>query len=173
MYSMPGGFVQRQVNTSLHIPRPKKTQSQPKPENRACQTQKDRELIISVNNRPLSEKVPHLPVFFSLPSFPLERALLCERASEIPTCKSFSRMSQTTLNFSSNIFGAFPLVLTSPTARPRAWPPSSGGEELKRHASSGHFSKSGRKQMIYTCFVSVPKELLLSTGNVNWIMKQR
>lgn len=130
MYSMPGGFVQRQVNTSLHIPRPKKTQSQPKPETRACQTQKDRELIISVNNRPLSEKVPLPPVFFSLPSFPLERALLCELASEIPTCKSFSRMAQTTLNFSSNILGAFPLVLTSPTARPRAWPPSSGGEEL-------------------------------------------
>lgn len=56
MCSMPEGFVERQVNTSVPTPRPKRTQSQLKPEARACQTQKDRELIISVDNRPLSEK---------------------------------------------------------------------------------------------------------------------
>lgn len=60
--SMPGGSVERLVNT-VH-PKTQKTPESPlKPETRACQTQKDREFIISVNKRPLSEKSPSPGVF--------------------------------------------------------------------------------------------------------------
>ena len=90
---LPGGFVQRQANTSLHVPRPPKHNlkwnQRPEPAWLKKKTS-NRELIISVNNRLLSEKTSSA-WFFSLDCLSLwKNSLLCEVASEIPTCESLS-----------------------------------------------------------------------------------
>lgn len=114
MCSMPGGFVDRQANTSFPIPRSKKTIST---ETRD-QSLKNTGSLLSASTTGLCQERPPCPGVFSLLSFPLERALLWDIASEIPTCESFSRMALTTLHSSSNILGALPLDLSRPMARP-------------------------------------------------------
>lgn len=117
MCSMPGGFVDRQANTSFPIPRSKKTIST-ETRDQSLQDSKNTGSLLSASTTGLCQERPPCLGVFSLLSFPLERALLWAIASEIPTCESFSRMAPNTLHSSSNILGAFSLDLTRPTARP-------------------------------------------------------
>lgn len=148
--SVPGGSVERQVNTSLLIPR---LSLKLKPESRACQTQKTKQktgILLSVSTTgllTLSQKASSPRCFFitvfTLPSLPLERALLlCGELAETPTCESFSWIAQTTWQSSSDVLGAFPLGLTSPTVRP----PYSGGRGPEQHGTSDGFSESELRQ---------------------------
>lgn len=105
--------MERQANTSLYMPGPPKNIISNQTRGHSLPDSKNRELIIRVNNRPLSEKASS-PWFSFTAVFPTERALLlCELASEIPTWESLSRIDQMALNSSSRILGACPFGLTS------------------------------------------------------------
>lgn len=115
-----------------------KTQSQMKPETRACLTQKKpRKLIISVNNRLLSEKTSS-PWFFSL-SFPLKELTSVWGSVWNSNLWIIELMAQTALKFLLQLqevfgfwlLGAFPFGLTNSRARPQARPSFSVGKQLK------------------------------------------
>lgn len=141
--SVPGGLVERQVNTSLLIPRLKNTQSQLKPETKACQTQKNKtkkQGAYSQCQQEASVKTGLLPPMFSHYCPPPRKELyfcVIEPLKPQPA-NHLARMAQTMRQCSLNVLEALPLGLTSPTARL----PYSGGKGPEHHAASDGFSGS-------------------------------
>jgi len=157
--SVPGG----QVNTSH--PKTQKntisteTRDQGLPDSKNKTKQKTGGLL-SVSATGLCQKKASSPKCLSPTVFPLGKSSTSVRVSIWnPNLWLISWMAQTTWQSSSDVLGAFPLGLTSPTARP---PYSDGRGPAQQGTSDGSSESELRwnKTKDYICFVICAKGTL-------------